>query len=60
MSMSSRVVTQAALGVASLIPGAGVVTAMANRTLRHKDWTGFGPSRGPVPSVAVAEATRPV
>ncbi|OEJ55380.1 hypothetical protein BGK72_02160 [Streptomyces agglomeratus] len=29
-SMSSRVVTQAALGAASLIPGAGVVTAMAN------------------------------
>nr|CAJ89386.1 putative TPR repeat protein [Streptomyces ambofaciens ATCC 23877] len=30
VSMSSRVVTQAALGAASLIPGAGVVTAMAN------------------------------
>ncbi|MFJ8621040.1 tetratricopeptide repeat protein [Streptomyces clavifer] len=29
-SVSSRVVTQAALGAASLIPGAGVVTAMAN------------------------------
>jgi tetratricopeptide (TPR) repeat protein len=29
-SLSSRVVTQAALGAASLIPGAGVVTAMAN------------------------------
>ncbi|GAA2938961.1 tetratricopeptide repeat protein [Streptomyces enissocaesilis] len=29
-SMSSRVVTQAALGAASLIPGAGVVTAMTN------------------------------
>ncbi|MFC5243827.1 tetratricopeptide repeat protein [Streptomyces atrovirens] len=29
-SMSSRLVTQAALGAASLIPGAGVVTAMAN------------------------------
>ncbi|MEV5015476.1 tetratricopeptide repeat protein [Streptomyces sp. NPDC053780] len=30
VSVSSRVVTQAALGAASLIPGAGVVTAMAN------------------------------
>jgi tetratricopeptide (TPR) repeat protein len=29
-SVSSRVVTQAALGAASLIPGVGVVTAMAN------------------------------
>ncbi|MYS69618.1 tetratricopeptide repeat protein, partial [Streptomyces sp. SID5926] len=29
-SVSSRLVTQAALGAASLIPGAGVVTAMAN------------------------------
>ncbi|MFB9573076.1 tetratricopeptide repeat protein [Streptomyces yanii] len=29
-SVSSRVVTQAALGAASLIPGAGVVTAMTN------------------------------
>ncbi|MFC8394144.1 tetratricopeptide repeat protein [Streptomyces sp. NPDC057238] len=29
-SMSSRVVSQAALGAASLIPGVGVVTAMAN------------------------------
>ncbi|MFJ1744587.1 tetratricopeptide repeat protein [Streptomyces microflavus] len=29
-SVSSRVVTQAALGAVSLIPGAGVVTAMAN------------------------------
>ncbi|MFE7354686.1 tetratricopeptide repeat protein [Streptomyces sp. NPDC057543] len=29
-SVSSRVVTQAALGAASLIPGAGVVAAMAN------------------------------
>ena len=29
-SMSSRVVTQAAMGAASLLPGAGVVTAMAN------------------------------
>ncbi|MGW1109452.1 tetratricopeptide repeat protein, partial [Streptomyces sp. NPDC002540] len=29
-SVSSRMVTQAALGAASLIPGAGVVTAMAN------------------------------
>ncbi|MFF1415396.1 tetratricopeptide repeat protein, partial [Streptomyces sp. NPDC058289] len=29
-SVSSRVVTQAALGAASLIPGAGVVTAMAS------------------------------
>ncbi|MFF8618104.1 tetratricopeptide repeat protein [Streptomyces sp. NPDC015350] len=29
-SVSSRVVTQAALGAASLIPGAGVMTAMAN------------------------------
>lgn len=29
-SVSSRVVTQAALGAASLLPGAGVVTAMAN------------------------------
>ncbi|MEU7132960.1 tetratricopeptide repeat protein [Streptomyces sp. NPDC046261] len=29
-SVSSRVVSQAALGAASLIPGAGVVTAMAN------------------------------
>ncbi|CCK25497.1 hypothetical protein BN159_1118 [Streptomyces davaonensis JCM 4913] len=29
-SMSSRLVTQAALGAASLIPGAGVVTAMTN------------------------------
>ncbi|MET9503504.1 tetratricopeptide repeat protein, partial [Streptomyces sp. NPDC006622] len=30
VSVSSRVVTQAALGAVSLIPGAGVVTAMAN------------------------------
>ncbi|UOB11335.1 tetratricopeptide repeat protein [Streptomyces sp. HP-A2021] len=30
VSVSSRVVTQAALGAASLIPGAGVVTAMAS------------------------------
>ncbi len=29
-SVSSRVVTQAALGAASLLPGAGVITAMAN------------------------------
>ncbi|MFC9163729.1 tetratricopeptide repeat protein, partial [Streptomyces fungicidicus] len=29
-SLSSRVVTQAAMGAASLLPGAGVVTAMAN------------------------------
>ncbi|MEV0695715.1 tetratricopeptide repeat protein, partial [Streptomyces sp. NPDC050388] len=29
-SVSSRVVTQAALGAASLLPGAGVLTAMAN------------------------------
>ncbi|MGW2248434.1 hypothetical protein ACWCWG_40105, partial [Streptomyces hirsutus] len=30
VSVSSRVVTQAALGAASLLPGAGVITAMAN------------------------------
>lgn len=29
-SVSSRVVTQAALGAASLLPGAGVITAMEN------------------------------